>query len=1103
MMWIVRLALRRPYTFAVFAVLILILGAYSILSMPTDIFPNIDIPVVTVVWQYQGLSAQEMANRIVFNSERGMTTTVNDIEHIESQSLNGIAIIKIFFQPHVNIASAVAQVTSISQVQLRSLPPGTTPPFIIQYNASSVPVLQLGLSGEGLNEQQLNDLATNTIRTQLATIEGAQTPFPYGGKQRQIQVDIDPVALQAKGLSPADVVTAVSAQNLIVPSGTAKMDRFEYAIETNSAPSIVDQLNDLPVKAANGAVIYVRDVAHVRDGYPPQTNIVRVDGRRAILMSIMKVGSASTLDIIAGIRAKIDSITGQLPPQLEINALSDQSIFVRGAIGGVVREAMIAACLTAVMILVFLGSWRSTLIIAVSIPLSILCSIAVLAVLHETINIMTLGGLALAVGILVDDATVEIENINRNLESGKEIEQAILDGAAQIATPALVSTLSICIVFVPMFLLSGVAKYLFVPLAEAVVFAMLASYLLSRTVVPTMAKYLLHEHDEAEARKKRRSRNPLVRFQLAFEDGFTKLRHFYLSVLTLCVDHAAVFLIVFLLFAIGSIAFLGPWLGQDFFPSVDSGQFKLHVRARTGTRIEEMAALCDHIDGTIREQIPAKEVVTIVDNIGLPYSGLNLSYSTSAPVGTADADIQVQLTKDHHPTEKYVDGLREVLARQYPGVTFYELPVDIVTQILNFGLAAPIDIQIVGPNLYGNRSLAERILNEIRYVPGASDARIQQPFDLPNMTVNVDRTRAQAIGLTQQNVAQSLLVALSGSFQTTPSFYLDPRNGVSYNVAVQAPQYFIQSLAQLKSLPVTGNTTTGTTLSTSASTGAPGSTGSVQTAGFSGAPGAQRQVQILGNLADIVPGTELGTVSHYDVQPVVDVYANVGGTDLGSVTREIEKIVAKHQKELPRGSHLILRGQSETMNKSYIGLLGGLAFSILLVYLLIVVNFQSWLDPFLIISALPAALAGIVWFLFITGTRLSVPALTGAIMCMGVATANSILVVSFAREQLDVLVGDARQAALNAGFVRLRPVVMTALAMIIGMVPMALGLGDGGEQNAPLGRAVIGGLLLATFATLFFVPVFFSIVHGWLQKRKKAHAPVKSSVLDEFDESAE
>ncbi len=1105
MMWIVRLALRRPYTFAVFALLILILGAYSILSMPTDIFPNIDIPVVTVVWQYSGLSAEQMANRIVFNSERGMTTTVNDIEHIESQSLNGIAVIKVFFQPHADIASAVAQITSISQVQLRSLPPGTTPPFIIQYNASSVPVLQLGLSGEGLNEQQLNDLATNTIRTQLATIEGAQTPYPYGGKQRQIQVDLNLGALQARGLSPGDVVNAIAVQNLIAPSGTAKIDRFEYAIETNSSPSVVEQLNNLPVRASNGAVIYLRDVAHVRDGNPPQTNIVRVDGRRAILMSILKTGSASTLDIIAGIQAKLASITGQLPPQLKINALSDQSIFVRSAISGVVREAIIAACLTALMILVFLGSWRSTLIIAVSIPLSILCSLAALAMLHETINIMTLGGMALAVGILVDDATVAIENINRYLETGRELEQAILEGAAQIATPALVSTLSICIVFVPMFFLSGVAKYLFVPMAEAVVFAMLASYLLSRTVVPTMAKYLLHEHDDAQTARKHASRNPLVQFQLGFEAGFEKLRRFYLSVLTLCMDHAGVFLISFLLFALGSIGLLAPFLGQDFFPSVDAGQFKLHVRAQTGTRIEEMAALCDHIDSTIRAQIPAREVVTIVDNIGLPYSGLNLSYSTSAPVGSADADIQVQLSKDHHPTEKYVEKLRAVLAKQYPGVTFYELPVDIVTQILNFGLAAPIDIQIVGRDLYGDRALAEEMLNEVRYVPGAADARIQQPFNLPNMTVNVDRTRAQAIGLTEQNVAQSLLVALSGSFQTTPSFYLDPRNGVSYNVAVQAPQYEIQSVSALKSLPVTGAGTAAIAAAASAagSTGAPGSKGPVQAVGAVIAPGATRPVQVLGNLAEIVPGAELGTVSHYDVQPVIDIYTNVEGTDLGTVTRAMESILAKHKKDLPRGSHFILRGQSETMNKSYIGLLAGLAFSILLVYLLIVVNFQSWLDPFLIISALPAALAGIVWFLFVTGTRLSVPALTGAIMCMGVATANSILVVSFAREQMEVLVGDARRAALNAGFVRLRPVIMTALAMVIGMIPMALGLGDGGEENAPLGRAVIGGLLLATVATLLFVPVFFSVVHSWIERRKKAKAPARTGVVDEFDQHAE
>jgi multidrug efflux pump subunit AcrB len=1096
MMWIVRLALRRPYTFAVFALLILILGVYSITSMPTDIFPDIDIPVVTVVWNFTGLSAQEMSTRIVFNSERGMTTTVNDIEHIESQSLNGIGLIKIFFQPHVDIGNAVAQVTAICQVQLRQLPPGSNPPFIIQYNASSVPVLMLGLSGTGLSEQQVFDLGQNTIRTQLATVEGAQTPYPYGGKQRQIQVDIDPRALQAKGLSPADVVNAVSAQNLIVPSGTMKMDRFEYAIETNSAPSIVAQLNDLPIRTVNGAVIYVRDVAHVRDGNPPQTNIVRVDGKRAIMMSIMKTGSASTLKIIQDVRDKLENIKGQLPPQLHINALSDQSIFVRGAIDGVVREALIAACLTAVMILIFLGSWRSTVIIAVSIPLSILCSITMLSLLHETINIMTLGGLALAVGILVDDATVEIENINRNLEQGKEIEQAILDGAAQIATPALVSTLAICIVFVPMFLLSGVARYLFVPLAEAVVFAMLASYLLSRTVVPTMAKYLLHEHDDAQQARKQLSRNPFVRFQAGFEHGFTSFRNGYIRLLTLCVDFARVFLILFIIFALGSVALLVPWLGQDFFPAVDAGQFKIHVRAHTGTRIEETAALCDHIDATIREHIPVSEVGTIVDNIGVPYSGLNLSYSTSAPIGPEDADIQVQLTPKHHATEEYVDELRGILASQYPGVTFYVLPVDIVTQILNFGLSAPIDVQIVGPNLYGNRAVAERMLNDVRSVTGAVDARIQQPFNYPNFTINVDRTRAQAIGFTQRDVAQSLLVALSGSFQTTPSFYLDPKSGVSYNVAVQTPQYRLDSMSALQSLPVTRSSSAA---ASSGGTPQP-NTGSSPAPLETNAPGAPAPVQVLGNLAQFQPGAELGTVSHYDVQPVLDIYTNVVGTDLGSVTRQMERIRDKYEKQLPRGSHIILRGQSETMQKSYIGLLSGLAFSILLVYLLIVVNFQSWLDPFLIISALPAALAGITWFLFLTGTRLSVPALTGAIMCMGVATSNSILVVSFAREQLEELVGDARQAALNAGFVRLRPVLMTALAMILGMTPMALGLGEGGEQNAPLGRAVIGGLLLATVATLFFVPAFFSVIHGWLEKRTRSRRREKqAATFDEFD----
>jgi multidrug efflux pump subunit AcrB len=1100
MMWMVRLALRRPYTFIVFALLILILGIFSIVSMPVDIFPNIDIPIVTVVWNFTGLSAEQMADRIVTNDERGLTVTVNDIDHIESESLVGVGIIKVFFHPGVNVANAVAQITAISQAEVRSLPPGTQPPFIIQYNASSVPILQLGLSGRGLNEQQLNDLATTTIRVQLATVEGAQEPFPYGGKQRAIMVDLNLPALQERGLSPADVVNAISNQNVIAPSGTIKIGRFEDQVETNSAPLTIAGLNNLPVKAVNGTVVYIHDIAHVRDGNPPQTNIVRVDGQRAVLVSILKTGSSSTLGIIKAVRQKLAYIRGVLPPTLQIKPLSDQSIFVSAAVDGVVHEAIIAACLTALMILVFLGSWRSTVIIAVSIPLSILCSLAVLYALHQTINIMTLGGLALAVGILVDDATVAIENINRQLEAGKELEQSILDGSAEIATPALVSTLAICIVFVPMFLLSGVARYLFVPMAEAVVFAMLASYVLSRTVVPTMALYLLREHDDAEAARKRSSRNPLVRFQVAFESGFERTRGSYLRLLTFCVDHATAFLILFLAFTLASIGLLTPWLGQDFFPSVDAGQFKLHVRAPTGTRIEETAALCDHIDNTIRSVIPHGELDSIIDNIGLPYSALNLSYSNSAPVGPSDADIQVQLAPKHHPTEAYVEQLRRVLARDYPGVEFYELPVDIVTQILDFGLAAPIDIQIVGPNLYDNRALAERMLNQIRYVPGATDVRIQQPFNYPNWTVDVDRTRAAEVGLSQQNIAQSLLVALSGSFQTSPTFYLDPENGVSYNVEAQTPQYKLNSLAELNSLPITALNTGGQADALPAAPGLPGAGAAAATS----APGAQQPQQILSNLATILPGAEPATVTHYDIMPVIDIYANVEGTDLGTVTRAAEKIVAQNEKNLPRGSHLILRGQSETMYRSYFGLLSGLAFSILLVYLLIVVNFQSWLDPFLIISALPTALAGIVWFLFLTGTRLSVPALTGAIMCMGVATANSILVVSFAREQMAVLVGDARRSALNAGFVRLRPVVMTALAMIIGMVPMAMGLGSGGEENAPLGRAVIGGLMLATIATLFFVPVFFSVVHGWLERRRKSSRTAsRASTADEFDETPE
>jgi multidrug efflux pump subunit AcrB len=914
-------------------------------------------------------------------------------------------------------------------------------------------------------------------------VPGAGIPYPYGGKQRQVQVDLNMPALQSKGLSPADVVNTIGAQNLILPSGTMKIGPFEYQVETNSAPLEVNELNNLPIRQVNGAMVYIRDVAHVRNGFPPQTNIVRVDGQRASLLSIIKTGNASTLNIVKGILAKANGLKSQLPPQLKITPLGDQSIFVKASIDGVVHEGIIAACLTAIMILVFLGSWRSTLIIAVSIPLSILTSLLVLSALGETINIMTLGGLALAVGILVDDATVEIENINRNLESGKAIEQAILDGAAQIAVPALVATISICIVFVPMFFLSGVAKYLFVPLAEAVVFAMLASYLLSRTVVPTMAKYLLKEHEEAEVERRHRSRNPFIRFQLAFESRFEKIRLGYRRILEFCIEYSAVFMVIFFVFTMGSAAFLYQYLGEDFFPTVDSGQFKLHVRARTGTRIEDMAALCDRIDNTIREVIPQNELVTIIDNIGLPYSGINTSYSNSAPVGPSDADIQVSLTGSHHPTDNYVARLREILPQRFPGTEFYTLPVDMVTQILNFGLPAPIDIQIVGHNQQGNREFAEKLLNEVKYVPGTADMRIQQPFDDPKLQINVDRTMAESQGLQQRDVAQSLLVATSGSFQTSPTFYLDPRNGVEYDIAAQAPQYNLDSLQDLKNISITPGS--GAAATSGGGAAPPGSASYGAGMPPQAGPVGGQPIHILGNVADIVPGEEPATVNHYNITPVIDIFGNVAGTDLASVSKEIEHIVDREKGHLPRGSRIAVRGQVQTMRTSFEGLLGGLVFSILLVYLLIVVNFQSWLDPFIIISALPAAISGIVWFLFLTGTRLSVPALTGAIMCMGVATSNSILVVSFAREQLEETVGDAAQSALNAGYVRFRPVLMTALAMIIGMVPMSLGLGSGGEQNAPLGRAVIGGLLFATVSTLFFVPTIFSVLHGRLERRRR------------------
>jgi multidrug efflux pump subunit AcrB len=1044
-MWIVRLALKRPYTFVVLSLLLFIIGPVVMLRTPVDIFPNIDIPVVSVVWNYAGLSPEQLADRIVLPFERNLTTTVNDIEHTESQTLSGVSVVKIFFRPSVQISQAVAQVTAIAQTALRQYPQGTQPPLVIQYSASSVPVLQLGLSGRGLSEQQLYDFGANFIRTQLATVQGASTPFPYGGKQRQVQVDVDTQKLQAYGLSASDIVNTVSTQNIILPAGDMKIGHIDYQVETNSAPDSIAALNNLPIKTVNGATVYIRDIGNVRDGFPPQTNIVRVDGQRASLMTIQKTGNASTLNIISDVRAQLPLISAQLPPALRIQPIADQSVFVRGAISGVVREALIAACLTAAMILIFLGSWRSTIIIAVSIPLSVICSLLMLAALGETINIMTLGGLALAVGILVDDATVEIENINRNLEEGKEVEHAILDGAAQIAVPAFVSTISICIVFVPMFFLGGVARYLFVPLAEAVVFAMLASYFLSRTIVPTMAKYLLKPHNVDHEETKRPSRNPFVRFQVTFEHYFEKLRTWYRGLLTFCLEFRLGFLFSIVAFWIASLVLLYPWLGQDFFPSVDGGQFKLHVRAMTGTRIEDTARLCDQVEDVIRREIPQAQLGTIIDNIGIPYSGLNLSYSNSAPVGTADADILVTLGEKHRPTAEYTHELRDKLTQAFPGTEFYYLPTDMVSQILNFGLPAQIDVQLVGQQLVQNRAVAEKMMQQISHIPGTTDLRIQQPFNLPAWTIDVDRTRAQQVGYSQRDVAVSVLTSLSGSFQTNPTFYLNPQNHVSYNVAVQTQQYNVQTLQQLENFPIATN-------------------------------GSTQQPQILGNLASIRRISEQGTVSHYNARPVIDIYGAVEGTDLASVSTKVEQLVKDSKSKLPRGTEIYVRGQILTMHTSFTGLVFGLLFSIVLVYALIVVNFQSWLDPFIIIAALPGALAGIVWLLFLTGTHISVPALTGAIMCVGVATANSILVVSFAKEQMELGL-NATEAALSAGFTRFRPVIMTALAMIIGMVPMALGLGDGGEQNAPLGRAVIGGLMLATFGTLTFVPVFFSFMH--------------------------
>jgi multidrug efflux pump subunit AcrB len=1039
-MWIVKIALSRPYTFIVLALLILILSPVIILRTPTDIFPSINIPVVAVSWTYTGLSPEEMEGRVTTVYERVLTTLVDNIEHIESTTVNGTAIVKIFLQPNASIDRANAEITAASQTILRQLPPGSLPPLIVNYNASTVPILQLSLSGNGLTEPQLNDIALNFLRTQLVTVPGAAVPFPYGGKTRQVMINLDPNRLQAKGLSPTDVLTTLGNEQLILPGGTAKIGQFEYDVDVNADLKKVSEFNDLPIKKVGNTVIYLRDVATASDGFAPQTNIVRQDGKRGAMVTVLKAGDASTISVVKGVRQILPRVAQTLPPELKIQPLADQSIFVRGAVNGVVREAIIAAALTGLMILIFLGSWRSTLIIAVSIPLSILTSVIVLSFLHETINIMTLGGLALAVGILVDDATVTIENIERHLEEGAALHDGILEGAAQIAVPALVSTLCICIVFLPMFFLSGVARYLFAPLAEAVIFAMIASYILSRTLVPTLAMYLLKAHKHGGTP----SRSIFARFQRGFERVFEKIRSEYSSLLAQLISIRLPFALCF----VGAclLAFLLiPFLGQDFFPDTDSGQFILHVRAKTGTRIEESARLVDLVEGSIRQTIPSNEMDNILDNIGLPYSNINYIYSRSGLTGAADADILVSLKENHHRTANYVRALRDKLPQEFPGTTFYFLPADIVTQTLNFGLPAPIDIQIDGADITSNARVADKMLKELSHVRGIADLRIQQQADYPKLHIDVDRTKALEAGYTEQQVADSVLVSLSGSFQVTPMFYLNPKNGVNYNLVTQTPQYDIQSGQDLQNIPLT-------------------------------APN-EKQPGILANVASIQRTSEPVSINHYNIRRVVDIYASVQGRDLGAVGREVSKIVDANRKLLPRGSFVTVRGQYGTMRTSYVALIGGLAFSIILVYLLIVVNFQSWLDPFIIVTALPAALAGIILFLFITHTTLSVPALMGAIMCMGVATANSILVVSFAKERL-LHHSDAMLAALEAGTTRFRPVIMTALAMIIGMIPMALGLGDGGEQNAPLGRAVIGGLLCATVATLVFVPSVFALLHG-------------------------
>ena len=1043
-MWIVNLALRRPLTFIVLAIFILISGVLCIIRTPKDIFPNIDIPVVSVIFNYAGMSPDQVEAHITSPYERVLTTTVEDIQHIESQSLYGIVVIKIFMQPTASLPKAVAQITAVSQTILRQLPTGTTPPLIISYTASNVPVILVGLGGS-LSEQELNDLALNVVRIQLITIPGAAVPYPYGGKMKYVSVDLNYQALQAHGLVPSDVVNAISAQNVILPSGTVKIGLYEYQVGLNASPPELSQLNSLPIKTLpNGTTLYVRDVANVRSGNIPQTNIVRFNGARGTMLVVQKTGTASTLDIVKAVKDRLPLLRQLLPDGAEISLLADQSVFVTGAISGVVREGVIAACLTAIMILLFLGDWKSTLIIAISIPLSILASLSLLSAIGQTINIMTLGGLALAVGILVDDATVTIENIDRHLAEGKSVIDGIRDGAAQIAIPAFVSTLCICIVFVPIFFLSGVAKYLFIPLAEAVIFAMLASYILSRTLVPTLAMYWIKGHSEEPKKAERRFflLSWASAFQRGFENRFERFRESYRDLLSLCLNNGKKVILLVVGFVLAS-CLLFPFLGQDFFPSVDAGRFDMHVRMKSGTRIEETARTVDEIEQMIRKIIPADQLGEVIDNLGLPYSGINTSYNNTGTVSPADGDILVSLKEGHGPTNDFVRKIRLEMRKQFPDVTVWFPPADIVAQILNFGLSAPMDVQIVGSDRDEIFRFAGKLLGSLRKIPGLVDLRIQEPNDTPRLDITVDRTKASILGLTEQSVASSVLNALSGSQQLTLNFWVDPTNGITYQLNAMVPQYDISSPDALMNLPVLGSTT--------------------------------GQNQILANVASISRSQTSPVMDSFNIRPAINIFAGVDGRDLGAVASDVQKAIDASRKDLPRGSVITLRGQVSTMQDSFFGLYAGLVFSMVLVYLLIVVNFQSWSEPFIIITALPVALVGIIWMLFITETTLSVPALMGAIMCMGVATANSVLVITFANERFEET-KDSYLAALEAGYTRIRPVLMTAGAMIIGMFPMALGLGEGGEQNAPLGRAVIGGLIFATGATLFFVPTVFRLL---------------------------